>query len=87
MTNLDISSSELACTIRTLGGDMIVAEPQVGRWYVSVDNRLGKHVLGAAARYLGDGDFLSSKDEYFDDACSVNAGWYLLLLRHQDTLD
>lgn len=85
MTNLDILSSGLACNIRNLSGEMIVAEPQVGRWYISVDNRQGKHVLGAAARYLGEGDFLSSRDEYFDDACGVESGWYLLMLRHQDT--
>ena len=85
MTNLAIQSAELVCNIRSINGNMIVAEPEAGRWYVSVDNRNGKHVLGSAARYLGDGDFLSSRDEYFEDACGVEAGWYLLQLRHQAT--
>lgn len=85
MRNLETVNSELACNIRVLNGDLIVAEPEVGRWYISVDNRHGKHILGDAARYLGGGDFLSSKDEYFDDACGVESGWYLLMLRHQDT--
>lgn len=75
---------ELACTIRALNGAFIEAEPEIGRWYASVDNRQGKHVLGLTAKYLGEGDFLSTAEEYLEDACSVLPGVYLLLLRHQD---
>lgn len=85
MTELSTLSSELICNIRTLSGEMIIAEPEVGRWYISVDNRVGKHVLEKAARYLCEGDFLSSEDEYFPDCCGVDEGRYLLLLRHQET--
>lgn len=77
----------LKCTIRMLDGQFVEDEPEVGRWYISVDNRKGAHILGATARYLGEGDFLSTTDDYFDDACGVMPGVYLLLLRHQTLTD
>lgn len=76
---------DLACTIKTLGGNFVVEEPVVGRWYTSVDNRKGLHALGMTAKYLGEGDFLSNEDEYLEDACGVFDGTYLLLLRPQDS--
>lgn len=42
----------LLCTIKTLAGDMIEAEPVIGQCYVSVDNRDNKHISGDPTCYL-----------------------------------
>lgn len=86
MISNDLGDS-LKCTILMPDGQFVETEPEVGRWYMSVDNRKGTHVLGATARYLGDGDFISTRDAYFEDACGVIPGVYLLLLRHQTLTD
>jgi hypothetical protein len=68
----------LICTIKNLSGDMIEAEPVVGQWYASVDNRDNQHIPGAIACYDGNGDFTSEDGETFDDACGVYGNCYLL---------
>lgn len=68
----------LICTIKNLSGDMIEAEPVVGQWYVSVDNRNNQHISGEIACYDGNGDFTSEDGVTFDDACGVDADYYLL---------
>lgn len=75
------SSVEFFCKIRNLAGDIVEQEPEVGRWYLSVDHGEGRLRFGATARYLGAGDFLSNGDDYFDDACGIFTGNYLQLLR------
>jgi hypothetical protein len=67
----------LMCTIKTAAGAFIVAEPVVGQWYVSVDNRKHDHIHGINARYEGNGDFLSEDHAYFDDAGGVGDSHYL----------
>jgi hypothetical protein len=67
----------LLCTIKTAAGVFIEAEPVVGQWYLSVDNRKNDHIVGINARYEGNGDFLSEDAALFDDACGIGNWHYL----------